>query len=67
MNLKATQKHFKPYAGMLLFYALSFVLKGQSSSDGSMTQFYIVAIVFAIIILAAILSFFISQKKKRND
>jgi multisubunit Na+/H+ antiporter MnhB subunit len=67
MKLKATQQHFKPYIGMVLLYALSLVLKGQSSGEGSMTQFYIVAIVFAVIILAAILSFFISQKKKRND
>jgi multisubunit Na+/H+ antiporter MnhB subunit len=67
MKFKPLIQHCRPYVFMLFLYALSIVLRSQSTADGSMTQFYVVIIVFAVIVLAALLSFFVSQKKKRKD
>jgi len=60
---------FRPLKSMLtvcLIYFFSLSLKSQSSGEGTMTQFYIVIIVFAVIVLGAVISFFVSSKKRKD-
>jgi hypothetical protein len=48
-----------------MLYVANIALKSQTKGNGSMTQFYIVTIVFTVLVLAAVISIFISKKKKK--
>ncbi len=66
MLLKSARRPLKSMLSVCLIYLFSLTLKSQSSGDGTMTQFYIVIIVFAIIVLGAVISFFVSSKKRKD-
>ncbi|HRF78052.1 MAG TPA: hypothetical protein PLJ00_14110 [Chitinophagales bacterium] len=59
----------RPAKLTLLFCTLflaNLTLKSQSHSNGDMTQFYIVSIVFVVLIVGGVMSFFVSNKKKKD-
>lgn len=49
-----------------MMFVANLTLKSQSHGDGDMTQFYIVSIVFVVLIVGGVLSFFVTNKKKRD-
>ncbi|HMX04264.1 MAG TPA: hypothetical protein PLL28_06345 [Chitinophagales bacterium] len=65
MLLKQTFRPLRYTTLLFLLYVANISLKSQSKGNGSMTQFYIVTIVFTVLILAAVISIFISKKKKK--
>ena len=66
MLLKPAFRSLKSVLTICLIYLLSLTLKSQSSGEGKMTQFYIVIIVFAVIVLGAVISFFVSSNKRKD-
>ena len=65
MILKQTLRPLRYSTLLCLLYVANISLKSQTKGNGSMTQFYIVTIVFTVLVLAAVISIFISKKKKK--
>ncbi len=51
---------------LCMLFVANLTLKSQSHGEGDMTQFYIVSIVFVVLIVGGVLSFFVTNKKKRD-
>ncbi|MFI5170815.1 MAG: hypothetical protein ACHQFW_00405 [Chitinophagales bacterium] len=64
MRIKPSIWSVKGLLSFYFMYLLSLTLKSQTGGEGTMTQFYIVIIVFTVIVLAAVISFFVSKKRK---
>jgi len=66
MLLKQAIRPLKLTMLLSALFAANITFKSQESREGGMTQFYIVSIVFTILVVGGVLSFFISNKKKRD-
>lgn len=66
MLAKLNSGLFKPIAVLCLLYTVNITLKSQGQNSNSMTPFYVVTIVFTVLVVGAVISFFISKKKKKN-
>ena len=64
MILKQTSTLLRPIMALSLLYLGNLSLKSQTHNSGSMTPFYIVTIVFTVLVVAAVISFFIKNKRK---
>jgi cell division protein FtsW (lipid II flippase) len=66
MLLKQTIRPLKLALLLSLLFVANLTLKSQSKGDGDMTQFYVVSIVFVVLIVGGVMSFFVSNKKKKD-
>ncbi len=66
MLLKQAVRPLKLTMLWSVLFIANVTLKSQENKEGGMTQFYIVSIVFTILVVGGVLSFFISNKKKRD-
>jgi hypothetical protein len=66
MLLKQAIRPLKSSLLLSILFLASITLRSQEDKEGSMTQFYIVSIVFTVLVVGGVLSFFISNKKKRD-
>lgn len=64
MLAKRTFRPLRPIGILLMLYVASIALRSQEQGGASMTPFYIVTIVFTVLVVAAVISFFVSNKKK---
>lgn len=64
MLAKQLSLQLRPILVPCALYVANLTLKSQTQGSASMTPFYIVTIVFTVLIVAAVISFFISKKKK---
>ncbi len=54
----------RPVVILSLLYLANLSLKSQTHSSANMTPFYIVTVVFTVLIIAAVISFFIKNKRR---